>query len=376
MVIGQVDLLVDLLEFPRDRFEVIVGMDWLGKYKARIDCRHKKVSLKGPKGIRVSYQGFVVKPKEIPGLPPKRDIDFSLELKLGTGPISKALCRVGPKELEELKKQLNEFLDKGYIRPSVLPCEAPDGVAVDPSKIEAVSNWEALKNVAKIRSFLGLAGYYRRFVKDFSKIARPMTAMMRKENKFCWDEIGIHMIRKGDAISGLMVEPELYDDIKRKQVLDPNIQEWKAGVEKGTTSRFFIHVDGNVRFDRSYHTSIGMVAFEALYGRKRRSPVCWDDSAEVVVLGPQMVQDMIEQVHLIRQKMKAVQDRQKSYVDLHRRDIEFQLGDKVLLKVSPMRGVMRFSKRGKLSEKLIGPNEIWDRIGEMAYRLALPPALN
>ncbi|XP_074293485.1 uncharacterized protein LOC141620540 [Silene latifolia] len=85
--------------------------------------------------------------------------------------------------------------------------------------------------------------------------------------------------------------------------------------------------------------------------------------------------EMVEQVHIIRQKMRAAQDRQKSYADLKRSDMEFSVGDKVLLKVSPMKGVMRFRKRGKLSQKYIGPYEVTDRVGEEAYRLALPPAL-
>ncbi|XP_074318438.1 uncharacterized protein LOC141655249 [Silene latifolia] len=89
-----------------------------------------------------------------------------------------------------------------------------------------------------------------------------------------------------------------------------------------------------------------------------------------------MVQDMVEQVHLIRQKKKATQNRQKSCADLHRRDIEFEVGDKVILKVSLMRGVMRFGKRGRLSDKFISPYEILDRIGEVAYRLALPPSID
>ncbi|XP_074300636.1 uncharacterized protein LOC141631928 [Silene latifolia] len=258
------------------------------------------------------------------------------------------------------------------------------------------------------------------------------------------EKMGIHMIRKGDAISDQTMEPELYDQIRKKYLLDSKIQEWKEGVEKGTTSIFLIHADGRVWFndrwcvpkddelkkiimtkahctlysvypgsdklykylkktfwwpgmkkevadfvarcltcqrvkgeqrwlqatdgktertiktledmpracvmefggtweDRldlieffyngSYHTSIGITPFEALYGRKCRSPVCWDNSSEAVVLGPQMV------------------------------------GDKVRLRVSPMRGVMRFGKRGKLSQKFIGPYEILDRICEAAYRL-------
>ncbi|XP_074300136.1 uncharacterized protein LOC141631350 [Silene latifolia] len=81
-------------------------------------------------------------------------------------------------------------------------------------------------------------------------------------------------------------------------------------------------------YNNSYHTSIGMTPFEALYGRKCRSPMGWDDSAEAVVLETQMALDMVEQVHLIRETTKAAQDPQKSYADLHRRDIEFAMSNK------------------------------------------------
>ena len=74
--------------------------------------------------------------------------------------------------------------------------------------------------------------------------------------------------------------------------------------------------------------------------------------------------------------MKAAQDRQKSYADLRRKPLAFEVGDKVLLKVSPMKGVMRFGKKGKLSPKYIGPYEILERIGTVAYRSALPPELS
>lgn len=84
---------------------------------------------------------------------------------------------------------------------------------------------------------------------------------------------------------------------------------------------------------------------------------------------------MTQQVKLIQQKMKAAQDRQKSYSDQGRRDMEFWVGDKVLLKVSPMKGVMRFGKRGKLSPRFIGPYEIIEKIGKLAYRLLLPTEL-
>ncbi|XP_021741299.1 uncharacterized protein LOC110707581 [Chenopodium quinoa] len=114
-----------------------------------------------------------------------------------------------------------------------------------------------------------------------------------------------------------------------------------------------------------------MEPFEALYGRKGRSPICWNDISETMILGPQMIEDTVKQVREIQSKVQAAQDRQKCYADLKRRKEEFEIGDKVFLKVSPMKGVMRFGKKGKLSLKYIGPYEILQRIGKVAYRLAL-----
>ncbi|XP_073317831.1 uncharacterized protein [Primulina huaijiensis] len=123
-------------------------------------------------------------PDEIPGFPPQREIDLSIELMPGTNPISRALYRLAPTELKELKEQLQDLLEKGYIKPSHVI--SAQGVSVDPSKVEAVINWPKPTNVSEIRSFLGLAGYYRRFIEGFSKIARPMTQLTQKDRRFVW----------------------------------------------------------------------------------------------------------------------------------------------------------------------------------------------
>ena len=125
-------------------------------------------------------------------------------------------------------------------------------------------------------------------------------------------------------------------------------------------------------YNNSYHASIKMAPYEALYGRKCRTPLCWSDISETVVLGPQLIEETMNQVRLIQDRMRAAQDRQKSYADLKRRPVEFEVGEKVFLKVSPTKGVMRFGRKGKLSPKFIGPYEILDRVGSVAYRLALP----
>ncbi|KAL0546161.1 hypothetical protein IC582_016067 [Cucumis melo] len=129
-------------------------------------------------------------------------------------------------------------------------------------------------------------------------------------------------------------------------------------------------------YNNSYQATIGMAPFEALYGKYCRSPVCWDEVGEQRLMGPELVQSTNEAIQKIRSRMHTAQSRQKSYADVRRKDLEFEIGDKVFLKVAPMKGVLRFERRGKLSPRFVGPFEILERIGPVAYRLALPPSLS
>ncbi|GKV23585.1 hypothetical protein SLEP1_g33294 [Rubroshorea leprosula] len=306
-------------------FDIILGMDWLSKHFASIDCHRKwaqKYLVNGCQGFLVSVtdaSSVTSRLEDIPvvrefpdvfsedllGLPPDREVEFAIDLVLGTEPVSKAPYRMAPAELKELKVQLEELLEKGFIRPSlkgaqvfskidlrsgyhqvkikpddvpkttfrtcyghyefiVMPfgltnaparfmdlmnwvfskyldqfvvvfiddilvyssshafhekhlrtvletlrrerlfakfkkCEfwldnvaflghvvTKDGISVDPQKIEAVVDWKRPNSVVEIRSFLGLAGYYCRFVGDFSRIALSMTRLIRKDTKFEW----------------------------------------------------------------------------------------------------------------------------------------------------------------------------------------------
>ena len=128
-------------------------------------------------------------------------------------------------------------------------------------------------------------------------------------------------------------------------------------------------------YNNNFQSSIVMAPYEALYGRKCRTPVCWMELYEHKVIGPNIVRDMKEKVQVIQKRLKAASDRQKSYSYLKRRDIEYGVGDKVFLKVSPWRKILWFGQKGKLSPRFIGPYEILERIGPVAYRLALPPEL-
>ena len=126
-------------------------------------------------------------------------------------------------------------------------------------------------------------------------------------------------------------------------------------------------------YNNSYHASIGMPPYEALYGRKCRSPVCWDEVGERKLLGPELVQQTKEVIETIQRRLIAAQNRQRKYADQARKDMEFEEGEPVLLKISPWKGLSRFGKKGKLSPRYVGPFEILRRVGKVAYELALPP---
>ncbi|GJV37013.1 hypothetical protein Tco_1409490 [Tanacetum coccineum] len=180
-------------------------------------------------------------PEDLPGLPPTRQVEFQIDLVPGAAPVARAPYRLAPSEMKELSEQLKELSDKGFIRPSSSPWGAPvlfvkkkdgsfrmcidyrelnkltvknryplprindlfdqlqgssvyskidlsKGIHVDPAKIEAIKDWTSPKSPTEIRQFLGLAGYYRRFIEGFSKIAKPMTKLTQKKVKFVWGD--------------------------------------------------------------------------------------------------------------------------------------------------------------------------------------------
>ncbi|KAJ9541044.1 hypothetical protein OSB04_027550 [Centaurea solstitialis] len=831
-----------------DHFDIILGIDWLYKHRVTIDCESKKVifgdiyapeyvfqgvspkkgtrvistikdeaitrqererflaALQEPKEVCLKLEDIPVVneflevfPDELPGVPPEREVEFTIDLVPGAAPISKAPYRMAPAEMKELKEQLEDLLSRGFIRPSVSPWGAPvlfvkkkdgsmrlcidyrelnrvtirnkyplpriddlfdqlqgakyfskidlrsgyhqlrirdrdipktafrtryghyefivmpfglsnapavfmdlmnrtfkdhldefiivfiddilvyskskedheahlritletlqskklyakfskcefwleqvaflghiisgEGIKVDPAKVESISNWPKPKNVSEVRSFLGLAGYYRRFVENFSKIALPLTRLLRKGVKFVWGEdqeksfeelrkrlittpilalpsgsegfqiysdasksglgcvlmqhgrviayasrqlksyevnypthdlelaavifalkiwrhylygetcdiftdhkslkyiftqkdlnmrqrrwlellkdydvriqyhpgkanvvadalsrkssgsissliaqphiafdlerMGINLCYHGgnELLASLTVEPTLVSRIKEAQQQDGEL--WAILQKAKGDPQTEFRVDDKAEYVAKCLTCqkvkiehqrasgllqpleipvwkwehISMDFVTGLPKTQRRHDVIWvivdhlTKSAhflpiqetypvsklsdlfqrEIVRLhgtpvsitsdrdprftsrfwkslhqawgtrltmssafhpqtdGPELVRITTEQVEIARQKMKEAQSRQKSYADKHRKHLEFQRGDHVFLKVSPLRGVHRFGIKGKLSPRYIGPFEILERVGEVAYRLGLPPQLS
>ncbi|XP_073119964.1 uncharacterized protein [Henckelia pumila] len=583
-------LCADFIVLKMVDFDAIFGMDWLSRHEAIIDCKRKTVSLKDQNGKPFVFRttskksapgmisagtawkllsngctGFlasligdlevhrpklveveVVKdfpevfPDDVAGLPPVREVKFGIELLPGTKPASKAPYKLAPTEMKELKDQLQELLDKGFIRPSISflgHIVSAKGIEVDPSKVEAVRNWAAPKNATEIQSFLGLAGYYRRFIQDFSKIALPLTSLTRKGVKFVWSEqceksftelkerlisapvlaipegtglfvvytdasksglgavlmqddkviayasrqlkvhernypthdlelaaelnmrqrrwlelvkdydcdISYHpgkanivadaLSRKSATLNQLTVQQELIAEFERMslelfepmevctlaaltvvpsflerirvgQASDEQLMLWRNRDEaKGgtlyTVKDGIVHhrgrmwvpaVDslrvevmteahtvpysihpGSIKKDIVEFVSERLTCQQALYGRRCRTPLHWDEVGEIAVLGPDIVTQTVDVIAKIRDRILTAQSRQKSYADQRRKDLEFEVGDHVFLKVSPWKGVMRFGKKGKLSPRYIVHFEILEKFGARAYRVALPP---
>ncbi|GJW18078.1 hypothetical protein Tco_0025514 [Tanacetum coccineum] len=190
-------------------------------------------------------------------------------------------------------------------------------------------------------------------------ILAAQSEAFKKENVFAERLHGLdqHMERKGD---------------------ENNSKEWNSGDDQ-LRLRWMIYlvvladaaesVRDAIGFD--YQLSIRCAPFEALYGRKCRSPVLWAEIGESSLTGLELVQETTDKVVLVKEKPKAARDRQKSYVDYRRKLLEFEVGDRVLLRVSPWKGVVRFGKKGKLAPRYVGPFEILERIGLVAYRLRL-----
>nr|GEW09740.1 reverse transcriptase domain-containing protein [Tanacetum cinerariifolium] len=398
------------------------------------------------------------------------------------------------KEHKEHLKAILEFLKKEELYAKFSKCEFwipkvqflshvinSQGIYVDPAKIKSVKDWASPKSPIEIRQFLGLTGYYRRFIEGFLKIAKPMTKLTQKKVKFEWgdkQEAAFQLLKQklswlpcyGDLRTVIMHEShkskysihpgsdKMYQDMKKLYwwpniksdiatyvskcltctkvkaehqkpsgfLVQPKIPEWKWDnitmdfvtklpkssqgydtiwviVDRLTKSAIFTPIretdpmdklariylkerslqnalgtrldmsiayhpetDGQSErtiqtledmlracaidfgkgwvnhlplvefsYNNSYHATIKAAPFEALYGRKCRSPVCWTEVGEAQILGPELIQETIEKIVQIKQRMQAAHDRQKNYAELKRKPMEFQVGDKVMLKVSP-----------------------------------------
>src|SRR3954463_6835968 len=129
-------------------------------------------------------------------------------------------------------------------------------------------------------------------------------------------------------------------------------------------------------YNNSYQASLKMAPFEVLYERKCRTPLNWSETGERTPIGPDIIQHAEDQVRVIREHLKVAQSRQKRNYDRKHKEMAYQPGEYVYLRVTPMRGTQRFGIKGKLAPRYIGPFHILSRSGPVVYRLELPPNLS
>ncbi|GKB77577.1 putative reverse transcriptase domain-containing protein [Tanacetum coccineum] len=157
------------------------------------------------------------------------------------------------------------------------------------------------------------------------------------------------------------------------QTLEDMLRACAINFGKGWVNHFPL---AELSYNNSYHASIKAAPFVALYGRKCRSLVSWAEDGQVQLIGPEIVQETTEKIIQIKQRMQVVGDRQKSYADLKHKLMDFQVRDKVMLLVSPWKGVVHFGKRGKLNPRYVGPFKVLEKVGSVAYKLELPEELS
>ncbi|GKB52592.1 putative reverse transcriptase domain-containing protein [Tanacetum coccineum] len=206
----QMLLPIDLILIELGSFDVIVGMDWLVKCDAVIVY-----------GEEIHRKGMSV----ILGLrlPPHRQVEFKIDLMPGATPVTQAPYHLALLEMKELSKQLQELSEKGDV---VWSDQRTDnvyglnescikGIHVDPAKIEAIKNWAAPSTPTKVRQFLGLAVYYRRFIEGFSLIAKPLTKLTQKNKKYEWgeeEEEAFQMIKQKLCSAPILALPNRNED--------------------------------------------------------------------------------------------------------------------------------------------------------------------
>ncbi|GJZ07862.1 putative reverse transcriptase domain-containing protein [Tanacetum coccineum] len=375
-------------------------------------------------------------PEDLPGLPPARPMEFQIDLIPRVAPVARALYRLTPSEMKELLEQLQEISDKGFIRPSSSPWGAPvlfvkkkDGsfrMCIDYrelnkltvknryplpriddlfdqlqgssiySKIDLRSGYHQLRvreqDIPKT-AFQTRYGHYEFQVMPFGLTNAP-AVFMDLMNRVCKpyldkfiivfiDDILIYSKDKKEheehlkAILELLKKEKLYAKFSKCEFWIPKVQFLGHVIDSRG-----IHVDPakieSIKNWASPKTPMEIRQFLGLAGYYRSAPIlALPEGSEDFVVYCDASHKGLGAVLMQREKrIQAAQEQQKSYADLKRKPMEIKVGDRVMLKVSPWKGVVRFGKQGKLNPRYVRPFKVLDKVGKVAYRLELPQELS
>nr|GEX37155.1 putative reverse transcriptase domain, ribonuclease H-like domain, aspartic peptidase domain protein [Tanacetum cinerariifolium] len=381
----------------------------------------KKSDEKRLENIPVVREFPDVFPEEPPGLPPICQVEFQIDLIPRAAPIARAPYRLAPLEMQELSNQLQELATQGFIRPStsswgalILFVKKKDGsfrMCINYRELNKLTvknryplpriddlfdqlQEEHANHLMIILELLKKEKLYAKFSKcDFwirtvqflghlidsqglhvdpakieavKKWASPTTPTeIHRDSHFTsrfWQSLQNALDTQLDMSSSY--HPETDEQNKRTiQTLEDMLRACAIDFGKGWEKHLTLV---EFSYNNSYHASIKASPFEALYGRKCGSPVCWAEVGDTQLTGPEIIHETTEKIVQIRQHLQAARDQKRSYANIRRKPLEFQAGDRVMLKILPRKGIIRFGKRGQLNP----------RIGPVAYKLELPEELS
>nr|GEW15832.1 putative reverse transcriptase domain, ribonuclease H-like domain, aspartic peptidase domain protein [Tanacetum cinerariifolium] len=376
-------------------------------------------------------------PDDLPGLPPPRKVE--IELIPGAAPVARVPYHLAPSDLKELSDQLKELSEKGFIRPSSSPWGAlvlfikkkdesfrmcidyrelnkltvknryplfrindlfdqlqdSNGVHVDPAKVEAIQNWSAPTTPTEKELNMRQRHWIELLSNYDCEIRYHPDEAMKEEN------VKAENLRRHGVPVSIISDRDSLCTSRFGEILQKAL-----GTHLNMSTTYHLETDGQsertiqmlkdllracvidfgnswdhhlplVKFshNNSYHASIKAAPFEALYGRKCTSPVYWSEVGDSQPTGLELIRETTEKIVQIKNWLLTARSCQKSYADVRRKPMEFEVGDMVMLKISPRKGIIRFEKRGKLSPRYIRPFEIIKRIGLVAYKLELPEKL-
>ncbi|GJQ97014.1 putative reverse transcriptase domain-containing protein [Tanacetum coccineum] len=382
--------LSSLISLNHGSFDVIIGMDWLSKRKFVIVCHEKvvRIPLEGDEILRVHgkrtqgvvktllntkvdepkvsdtsvVRDFVDMFRKTCRWPPQRQVKFRIDLVPEATPVAMvASCEAV--KIGNFYDTIRDMIILRIGRSPILWAEVGESSLIGPELVQ-----ETTDKVVLIKEKFKAARDRQKSYADNS----------RKSLEF---EVGnCELLKRFQEDLGTRVHfstayhPQTDGQSERTiQTLEDMLRA--CAIDFGGSWDKYLPL-AEFSYNNSYHSSIKMPPYEMLYGRKCRTPICWGEIGQRELASSDVVQQTNEKIDQIKERLKMAQDRQKSYADKRRRPIEFQVGDRVMLKVSPWKGVIRFRKRGKLGPRYIGPFRITDRVGKVAYRLQLPEELN
>nr|GEV58619.1 hypothetical protein [Tanacetum cinerariifolium] len=333
--------------------------------------------------VRVVRDFPKVFPKDLSGIPPSRQVEFQIDLVPGAAPVARAPYRLAPSEMKELAEQLQELSDKGFIRPSSSPWGASvlfvkkkDGsFRLNLPKEILEAQTEALK--PKNLNAEDVRGMLRKYLPKEKLEPRADGTLCLKNRS--WANIATYV---GKCLTcskvkaehqkpfGLLVQPEI-----PKWKWEKIIMDFITKLPKTTNGYDTIWVIVG-RLTKSAHflpmrENDPMVApFEALYGQKFRSPVCWAEVRDAQFTGPEIIHETTKKIIENKSRIQAARNRQKSYADLKHKPMDFQVGDRVMLKVSPWKGVVLFEKQRKLTLDILDPSKCCPKLDMLPIDLS------